>query len=241
MRSQAALLRRQARSALSVTTATRRARSIYAPITTAAPVAARQPRKPRVAEGRPLTVPVVGMSDTAQAGPSSSTGIVEERDVVDTEASPPRPPPDAPDEPAPEDAEKPKTRRARTVKEPSSTTSTLPVGLDVLWQPASDGSAADVDALPPADVFGEALTSVRVALHPQTQNRATYASAGDAPVEPAIALYCPIEGGDYVLDEAVRELARQTGADVLVLDAVQLAAGEWGTFGKGMLLIMKRP
>ena len=52
-------------------------------------------------------------------------------------------------------------------------------------------------------------------------------------VEPALALYCPIEGGDYVLDETVREMARRTGADVVVLDAVQLAAGECGHFGKG--------
>ena len=31
----------------------------------------------------------------------------------------------------------------------------------------------------------------------------------------------------------MRELALRTGAEVLVLDAVQLAAGEWGHFGKG--------
>jgi len=42
-----------------------------------------------------------------------------------------------------------------------------------------------------------------------------------------------VEGGEYVLDETVRELARRTGAEVLVIDAVQLAAGEWDHFGKG--------
>ena len=42
-----------------------------------------------------------------------------------------------------------------------------------------------------------------------------------------------MEGGEYVLDETVRELAWRTGAEVLVIDAVQLAAGEWGHFGKG--------
>ncbi|KAG8809356.1 hypothetical protein FRC17_003481 [Serendipita sp. 399] len=45
-------------------------------------------------------------------------------------------------------------------------------------------------------------------------------------------LYCPIEGGTYVIDAAVRELASRTGADVLVLDALDLLAGEWGPFGK---------
>ena len=29
------------------------------------------------------------------------------------------------------------------------------------------------------------------------------------------------------------ELARRTGSEVVVLDAIQLAAGEWGAFGKG--------
>jgi hypothetical protein len=43
-----------------------------------------------------------------------------------------------------------------------------------------------------------------------------------------------IEGGEYVIDATVRELARRTNAEVLVLDAVHLAAGEWGAFGKGM-------
>jgi hypothetical protein len=49
-------------------------------------------------------------------------------------------------------------------------------------------------------------------------------------------LYCPIEGGEYVIDETVRELARRTGSEVVVLDAVQLAAGEWGHFGKGKVI-----
>ena len=36
-----------------------------------------------------------------------------------------------------------------------------------------------------------------------------------------------------MIDATVRELAKRTGAEVLVLDAVQLAAGEWGEFGPG--------
>lgn len=36
-----------------------------------------------------------------------------------------------------------------------------------------------------------------------------------------------------MIDETVRELARRTDSDVIVLDSVQLAAGEWGAFGKG--------
>ena len=52
-------------------------------------------------------------------------------------------------------------------------------------------------------------------------------------VEPTLALYCPIEGGDYVVDETVKELARSVGGDVVVLDCVQLAAGSVGRFGPG--------
>ena len=48
---------------------------------------------------------------------------------------------------------------------------------------------------------------------------------------PAHAVYF----GTY---EMVKEMARQTNADVVVLDAVQLAAGECGHFGKGTLYVV---
>ena len=51
---------------------------------------------------------------------------------------------------------------------------------------------------------------------------------------PEISEHQLIEGGDYIIDQTVQELARRTDSDVVVLDAVQLAAGEWGAFGKGM-------
>ncbi|TFY81767.1 hypothetical protein EWM64_g2244 [Hericium alpestre] len=66
----------------------------------------------------------------------------------------------------------------------------------------------------------------------RTQNKAAYKTPAGPPEEPTLALYCPIEGGDYIIDHTVRELARQTGSDVVVLDAIQLAAGEWGHFGE---------
>lgn len=55
-----------------------------------------------------------------------------------------------------------------------------------------------------------------------------------------MALYCPIEGGEYLIDETVRELARRTGSDVVVIDAVQLAGGEWGHFGKGASIMFSQ-
>lgn len=88
-------------------------------------------------------------------------------------------------------------------------------------------------SLPPPEVFEEILNNVYLALHPQAQHKATYSTSSGPPIEPTLALYCPIEGGDYIIDDTVRELARRTGSDVVVLDAVHIAAGEWGHFGQG--------
>jgi len=65
-------------------------------------------------------------------------------------------------------------------------------------------------------------------LNPHIQSCATSATS-----EPTLALYCPVEGATYTIDNTVKEIARRAGADVLVLDAVELAAGEWGHFGSG--------
>ncbi|KAL0570823.1 hypothetical protein V5O48_011138 [Marasmius crinis-equi] len=152
--------------------------------------------------------------------------------VAESSPSPSPSPPAAPsDEP-----ERTKTRRTRpftsiTPKEPEIPE--LPEELDVLWTPTLDvGESSDSTSLPPEDILEEALHNLHVALHPQTQNHAVFASPlGGPPIEPSLGLYCPIEGGEYVIDATVKELARRTGAEVLVLDAVQLAAGEWGSFG----------
>lgn len=128
--------------------------------------------------------------------------------------------------------EKPKRRKVirlpESDKEPAPP---LPADLNILWSPDVEPSPQST-ALPPSDIFKEALNNLLITLHPQTQHRAIYTSAAGPPLEPSLALYCPIEGGDYIIDETVRELARRTKSDVIVIDAVQLAAGEWGTFGK---------
>jgi hypothetical protein len=118
----------------------------------------------------------------------------------------------------------------------------IPPGLDILWNPADEllDPNAPQTALPPTDVFEEALHHLHITLHPQTQHRAVYPSTSGPPVEPTFGLYCPIEGGDYIIDATVRELARRTNAEVLVIDAVQLAAGEWGQFGKGIYYAFNR-
>lgn len=122
-----------------------------------------------------------------------------------------------------------------------SSSSQLPASLDILWSPEPHprtSTASDLQNLdlPPSEIFEDVLDSLHVTLHPQTQHRATYTpqdGSASSTVEPTLALYCPIEGGDYVVDETVKELARRVGADVVVLDCVQLAAGSAGQFGSG--------
>ncbi|OCH95005.1 AAA-domain-containing protein [Obba rivulosa] len=150
--------------------------------------------------------------------------------VPPAEASPPTPPPE-------EAEEKPKRRsRVSAAKETDASPSPqLPAGLNVLWTPeelSSDSATSSSHSLPPPEIFDEILHNLHITLHPQTQHRATYASQAGPLVEPTFALYCPIEGGEHYIDETVRELSRRAGADVVVLDAVQLAAGECGHFGK---------
>ncbi len=87
--------------------------------------------------------------------------------------------------------------------------------------------------LPPREAFEETLNNLYLALHPQAQHKATYSTSTGPPIEPTLALYCPIEGGNYVIDDTIRELARRTGSDVVVIDAVHIAAGELGHFGQG--------
>ena len=96
-------------------------------------------------------------------------------------------------------------------------------------------SESEPSTLPPPEVFEEVLNNVHISLHQQTQHKAAFSTPSSPSVEPTVALYCPIEGGSYIIDDTVRELARRTGSDVVVLDAVHMAAGEWGHFGDGEL------
>jgi hypothetical protein len=155
-------------------------------------------------------------------------------------------------------SEKVETEKVKRTRRPTRIVDTterevptpLPSGLKVLWTPGelegsnpSSSSSSDANATPPAapphdptpppELFTDILNNLIVTLHPHIQHRATYATANGSPSEPTFALYCPIEGGDYIIDETVKELARRTGSEVLVLDTVQLAGGEWGEFGKG--------
>lgn len=137
--------------------------------------------------------------------------------------------------PPPSDCDPPAREPASLTseKEPSSSSQLLQANETFVWAHHSLPEP-EPSTLPPPEVFEEILNNVYLALHPQTQHRATYSTQSGSPLEPTLALYCPIEGGNYVVDDTIRELARRTGSDVIVLDAVHLAAGECGHFGQGM-------
>ncbi|KAK0197193.1 hypothetical protein F5146DRAFT_34122 [Armillaria mellea] len=176
---------------------------------------------------------------------SSSSSSSSPGEPSSLQEPPKDPSPDPPSLEKPERPSRRKTNNSVAAPAPPIESIDLPPGLDILWTPAElpDGEPIGAASLPPPEILEEALNNLHITLHPQTQNHAVYASPQGPPTEPTLALYCPIEGGDYVVDATVRELARRTGSEVVVLDAVQLAAGEWGDFGKAanFLQLPKNP
>ena len=143
-----------------------------------------------------------------------------------------------------QDSRPTKHRRARISSSPSNGKEQEPLEfpneLDILWLPTDSGetSVSTSDILPSSEMLEDSLDSLLISLHPKNQHRAVYPSGSSGRlVEPTLGIFCPLEGGHCVVDATVRELAAKTGSEVLVLDAVQLAAGEWGAFGKGILFI----
>lgn len=140
-----------------------------------------------------------------------------------------------------------KTAAANVEKEQQADTGVQRAGVEaILWQPHDQPPSATTstpggdpnpnpseNALPEPWLLQDAYETLLLALHPQTQHRATYPSSAGSAVEPTLGLYCPLEGGDYVVDATVRNLAKRAKADVVVIDALELSAGEHGRYGKG--------
>ncbi|KZT60392.1 AAA-domain-containing protein [Calocera cornea HHB12733] len=134
--------------------------------------------------------------------------------------------------------DKPRRRRTTTTRTTTALPGELPpeYASSHLWLPDAPPTPApetDSVGLPPPQMLHDALTSLLLCLHPQTQHRSLYPGpGGQSQVEPTLAMYCPMEGGDYVLDATLREVAKRAGAEVVVLDMAQLAAGIHGIFGR---------
>ncbi|KAF8682279.1 AAA protein [Rhizoctonia solani] len=142
-----------------------------------------------------------------------------------------------------QDQEKPRRRVGRPPGSPNKPpppppppTTKASVNPESIWAGKTLGEG-DARTLPPEDMLQDALAQLLVTLQPQTQYRAAYSTNGLPLVEPTLALYCPIEGGDYVIDDTVKELASRVNGDVIVVDAAQLAAGEHGSFGKAASIL----
>lgn len=133
----------------------------------------------------------------------------------------------------------------------ASTPRVLNVNLrEILWQP-NDPHPPSPPTSPPGDepfdaglpepwLLQDAYEALLLALHPQTQHRATYPTSSGLSAEPTLGFYCPIEGGDYVIDATVRNLAQRAKADVVVVDAVELSGGQHGMYGDGRPLSLRK-
>ncbi|KZT11220.1 AAA-domain-containing protein [Laetiporus sulphureus 93-53] len=187
--------------------------------------ALRYPRKDSAAESQ--TSPSLSRGSSS---PAASPSGDPNGPIFSFAADPSGPPPDEPEERPKRSSSKSK---ASASSKDADASVALPSGLEILWTPEDEPSPAGLvqQELPRPELFDEILHNLHITLHPQTQHRAAYPASG-SPVEPTLALYSPIEGGDNYIDNTVREIARQAGADVVVLDSVQLAAGVCGHFGQ---------
>lgn len=87
-----------------------------------------------------------------------------------------------PPEPPPEEPEKLRRKPKAASKEPPEIPLEFPDGLalEILWRPESDPGPSSQAALPPPEIFDEALHNLHITLHPQTQHRAACASCHTA-------------------------------------------------------------
>jgi hypothetical protein len=106
----------------------------------------------------------------------------------------------------------------------------------LLW---SGSSVAPAES--PHDFQDEMLEEVHAAASLAFSNSAQRASRGSDPKEPAIYLYCPYNNSNAVVDAAVKHLAFRHEADVVVLDASELARGKYGALGTGKFFLAFLP
>ncbi|KAJ2924745.1 hypothetical protein H1R20_g12360, partial [Candolleomyces eurysporus] len=116
-----------------------------------------------------------------------------------------------------------------------------------LWTPRSATTAGDDSsaatplkdgevALPifrfTGSVQSELNSLTALAFSKAEKSRSTPESVSDVPSEKCLVLSCPTKEGAHIIDAAVRHVANKQGADVVVLDALELAAGKLGLLGK---------
>ncbi|KAJ2930112.1 hypothetical protein H1R20_g6979, partial [Candolleomyces eurysporus] len=103
--------------------------------------------------------------------------------------------------------------------------------------PIAMGPSEDSEGTPPVFRFTGSVQSklsslVALAFSKAEKPRSASVSVSDVPSERCLVLSCPTIEGTHIIDAAVRHVANKQGADVLVLDALELAAGKLGSIGK---------
>ena len=118
-------------------------------------------------------------------------------------------------------------------------------------QPRSTaGNNTTAPNLPPTFTFPDGILSEVQATASYAFSRAVQMASVDSsvlnngndirstksPPQPIISLYYPHYGCHNIIDSMVKSVAREQGADIVVLDSLELALEEFGAFGKGALL-----
>jgi hypothetical protein len=149
-----------------------------------------------------------------------------------------------------------------SLENPSQPTSTEPTMLGlaekILWSPPFEfhpplveSPSANAATTSPSFVFPDEILSEARALTAysfshvaqmasiETHDSDLGAQNAKPHSQPIISLYYPHEGCHNIIDSMVKFLAHDQGADVVVLDSLELALQEFGAFGKGALYLRR--
>ncbi|KAJ7721375.1 hypothetical protein B0H16DRAFT_1602728 [Mycena metata] len=113
---------------------------------------------------------------------------------------------------------------ADPINDPSSDHPSLPQSYTFAGSVLSEVLAAAAYAFSPTSQLG--------GMEPEEFHSVT--NDEDLPEEPSICLFTPYEGCHDIIDSMIQSVANQLNADVVVLDALELALGEFGALGKGI-------
>ncbi|EUC55976.1 AAA family ATPase [Rhizoctonia solani AG-3 Rhs1AP] len=98
--------------------------------------------------------------------------------------------------------------------------------LEGLWNPQVL-KEHDSSCLPPKLMLEDIYLQLSVLFSPEMQKNAARCDKGERISEPSLILYCPLEGGEYVVDATVQAMAERFNAEIQMLDLIQLALDEW--------------
>ncbi|KDN33481.1 hypothetical protein RSAG8_13427, partial [Rhizoctonia solani AG-8 WAC10335] len=87
-------------------------------------------------------------------------------------------------------------------------------------------------SLPPASLIEDAHTQLTLIFNSPTPQCPTDPKCDTPTNQSSLVLYCPIEGGERIIDATVQELARRVGAAVTTIDVVQQINEQAGSFWK---------